>query len=247
MPPVNKIYTGPAKVLILYTNLFMQKTALVIGATGLIGNYVVQQLLNDATYKTVRTISRRPTGLTHAKLDERIVNFEDAAQLTEAVGQGDVLFSCMGTTNANVKGNKALYKFIDIDIPAMVAATAYANNYSTCLLVSAIGANTKSGNFYIQLKGMAEEKIIESKLSSIHIFQPSQLLGNRKNEKRTLEKIAQVIISGIGFLFVGALTKFKPIHYTEVGNAMLVAAKKNTPGVYRYTYKEMKSLLSPGA
>lgn len=247
MPPVNKIIVAPAKGLILYTNHFMQKTALVIGATGLIGNYIVQQLLADDSYSTVRTISRRPTGVQHAKLDERIVNFEDTAQVTEAVGQGDVLFSCMGTTNANVKGNKALYKFIDIEIPAMVASTAFANGFSSCLLVFAIGANPDSGNFYIQLKGIAEQKIIESKLSSIHIFQPSLLMGQRKKENRPLEKISQVVMGALSFMFVAALQKYKPIHYKKVGDAMLVAAKKNTPGVYKYTYKEMMDLLLPGA
>ena len=109
----------------------------------------------------------------------------------------------------------------------------------TFVLVSAVGANSKSGSFYLRLKGQAEEAIKEAGLKSVHIMRPSMLLGNRK-EFRLGEKIGKVAMQVTSFLWP---SKYKPVHAKDVAKAMIAAAKENKEGFFVHEYKEIKSLV----
>jgi uncharacterized protein YbjT (DUF2867 family) len=149
------------------------------------------------------------------------------------------VFCAVGTTNAKVKGDKAAYRKVDYDIPVNAARYCSETGVPAFLLVSSVGANAKGGNFYIKLKGEAEEAVGAQKIPSIAIFRPSMLLGHR-NESRPAEAIAQAITKPLGFLFP---SKYKPIKAFDVARAMVAASNNPLPGVKVLHYREMMGLI----
>jgi uncharacterized protein YbjT (DUF2867 family) len=220
-----------------------RKTAVVLGATGLIGQHLVQELLQNEYFNKVRILVRRPFSLEHPKADIQVVNFNDEKDIAAKLDIGDVIFCCIGTTRKKVKGNKIDYRKVDYDIPIITARLGVQHGFSQFLLVSAIGAHPAAGNFYLQLKGCVEEDITALPFEAIHIFRPSLLMGKR-NEFRLGERIAKVIIPALSFLFVGGWRKYKPINAADVAKAMVDAANNEITGVHLYEYDEMQALIS---
>lgn len=217
-------------------------TAVVLGATGLIGEQLVQQLLNDPAFSKIRILVRRPLELSHPKLEVEIVDFEDALKYRQKLGNGDCIFCCIGTTNKKVKGDKTSYRKIDFDIPVQAARLGKEAGFTKYLLVSAVGANAPSSNFYLRLKGEVEQEINAVRFDSFHVFRPSILLGRRK-EVRLGEIVGKLFMQSLGVLFVGALKKYKGIQSATVAKAMVTAAKSDRKGMYIYHYHEMKKLI----
>ncbi|WP_276504589.1 NAD(P)H-binding protein [Terrimonas pollutisoli] len=218
-----------------------EKIATIIGATGMIGNYLLEEILADDYFDIARVIVRRPYEKKHPKLEVKLVDFSDTESLKLALDGSDAVFSCIGTTQKNVKGNHSLYRQIDFDIPLKAARLCKELGCEKFILVSAVGANHHSNTFYLKLKGELENAIRQTELRSIHIMQPSQLLGERK-EKRTGESILQGSMKTLSGIFVGSLRKYRAIHGKTVAKAMLNAAKKNEEGFYRYTYDGIKEV-----
>ena len=219
-----------------------RKTAVVLGATGLIGQHLVQELLENEYINRVRLLVRNPLTINHPKIDIQVVNFNDEKDIAARIDIGDVIFCCIGTTRKKVKGNKTEYRKVDYDIPIITARLGVQHGFSQFLLVSAIGANPVAANFYLQLKGCIEEDITALPFESIHIFRPSLLLGNRQ-EFRLGERIAQVIVKATSFLLIGAWRKYKPIQAADVAKSMVAAANREIAGVHVYEYDEMKTLI----
>jgi uncharacterized protein YbjT (DUF2867 family) len=218
-----------------------EQTAVVIGATGLIGNMVVEELLNDDAFSIVRTLTRKPLTIIHPKLQQKIVNFNDMDDYKEKFGEGDIIFCCIGTTQKKVKGDKEAYKKVDYDIPVNAAQIGISRNFKKYLIVSSVGANEKSSNFYLQLKGKTENAIKEFTFRSISIFRPAQLLGKRK-EYRPAEKILQPVTKFISLLLFGSLKKYRSINAKDVAKAMVKESKQNNPGVHYFEYTQMMQL-----
>lgn len=185
-----------------------EHTAVVIGASGLVGSCLLEELLNDPLFDKVRVLLRKPLPLHHPKLVQELVNFDDTSDYENKFGKGDVIFCCMGTTLKKVKGDKEAYYSVDYDIPVNAARIGLSLGYSRFLMVSSIGANPHSSNFYLQLKGKTEEAVEQFKFSSVYIFRPSILLGSR-NERRPAEKISQAVMNTFSFLFIGPLKKIQ--------------------------------------
>ena len=217
------------------------KTAVLLGATGLTGSYLLSLLLDDKRYERVRVIVRKPISITHPKLEVKIVDFSNESQYKDAIGQGDIIFCCIGTTMKNVNGNKTLYRQIDYDIAVNAAKSGIENGFTDYLLISAIGANANASNFYVQLKGEVENAVKALPYKTIYIFRPSLLMGNRK-ENRTGEKNFQAIMPAFTFLMVGSLQKYKPIHIITLAKAMQNAPFANSSGVHTVEYKQIKNL-----
>lgn len=211
------------------------QTAVVIGATGLVGSSLVQQLLNDDAFDRVRILVRRTVNLQHPKLEVCITDFSNYEQYRQQLGTGDCIFCCIGTTMAQVKGDKALYRTIDFDIPVNAARFGKAAGFQQYLLVSAIGANSSSRFFYPRLKGEVEDVIAGFDFKGLHIFRPSFLLGNR-TEQRTGEKIGIALFRLFKFL---TPSNYKGIDVADVAKAMIRAAKQNNAGVRVYYYNQM--------
>src|SRR4051794_15151096 len=156
------------------------QTAVVVGATGLIGSSVVETLLNDTTFEKVRILVRKTLAVTNPKLEVQVVDFNNINELSEKIGKGDSIFCCVGTTQKKVKGDLEAYRKVDHDIPVNTAKIGLAKGFRKYLLVSSVGANEKASNFYLKLKGEVEKEIAAMPFESIHIFQPSMLMGERK-------------------------------------------------------------------
>lgn len=197
-------------------------TATLIGATGLIGSHLLEQLLADDYFDKVRILVRRPFDLTHPKLEKKLVDFADAENYRLALEGSDVVFCSIGTTQKKVKGDKEAYRKIDYDITVNAAKFCKLNSCDIFVFVSAVGANSKSNNFYLKLKGEIEEAVKAAGLKHVHIVQPSLLLGNR-NEFRLGEKIAQWIMPVISFLLP---KKYKPVKAEDVAREMIRIAKR---------------------
>ncbi len=213
-------------------------TATLIGATGLIGNFLLEELLKDDFFTTVRILIRRPLDITHPKLEKKLVDFSDTESFRLALEGSDMVFSAIGTTQQKVKGDKEAYRKVDYDIPVNAARFGKLTGCETFLLVSSIGANSKSSNFYLKLKGEVEDAIQAVGLRSVHIMRPSLLLGQRK-ESRFGERLAKAVMKTFSFLVPA---KYKAIQGRAVAKAMIVAAKKSTDGLFIYEYKKIIEL-----
>jgi uncharacterized protein YbjT (DUF2867 family) len=215
------------------------KTATILGATGLIGSHLMELLKDDQEYDVIRMVVRRPVIFDHPKVKIIVIDFADEAAFKAAIAESDVVFCAIGTTNRKVKGDKSAYRRVDFDIAVNAARFGGQLGCNRFLLVSSIGADSKSGNFYLRLKGEVEDAIRNTNIQAISIFQPSFLLGDRK-EKRGGENLAKVMATTLSFLFP---SRYKPIRALDVARSMVTASKINTSGTRVYQYNEMISLL----
>ncbi len=196
----------------------MSKVGIIIGATGLTGNYLIKELLEDNRYSKLVVISRRPLGFKHEKMEEHIVQLLDTNDWTEHI-QGDHVFCCIGTTRKKTPDKKLYYK-IDFGIPKKIALAAKTNGVKGFAVISAIGANSESSIFYNRLKGEMENAIKKDGPDLSYIMRPSIIDGSRK-ENRLLEKIGLVGFKLIGFLLVGRFKKYRLIHARDIAVAMI--------------------------
>jgi uncharacterized protein YbjT (DUF2867 family) len=197
--------------------------ATIIGATGLIGGHLLELLLNDPSFTMVRILIRRPMDIHHAKLEKKLVDFSDLESFRLALEGTDVIFCTIGTTMKKMKGDKEAYRKVDHDIAVNAARLGKANGCEKFVLVSAVGANSKSSNFYLKLKGEIEEAVQASGIDDVYILRPSLLLGNRK-EFRLTEKLASWLAPLFAFILPA---KYRPVKASEVAKAMINAVKTN--------------------
>ncbi|MBT2693858.1 oxidoreductase [Bacillus sp. ISL-55] len=215
------------------------KTALIAGATGLIGKELLQFLLNANEYDKVVSIVRRPIGIEHPKLDERIVNFDQLEQDKEVFSVDDV-FCALGTTIKKAETKEAMWK-VDVDYPVGIAKLASSNGARKFLLVSSMNANPDSPIFYSKMKGQLEEEIKQIPFKTTAIFRPSLLLGER-DEFRMGERAAAAIFTKMPFLFWGPFKKYKAIEGRTVASAMYHAAQKDAPGLTVYLSEKIQEM-----
>ncbi len=218
-----------------------EKTATILGATGMIGKYLCEEMIKDDYFDAVRLIVRRPISRPNARVEVKLVDFSDAESLKLSLEDTDTLFCCIGTTQKNVKGDQDLYRRIDFDIPVRAAKFAKEAGCEKFIIITSVGADAHSRTFYLKLKGELENAIKEIGFETVHIMQPSILLGDR-DEKRTGEKFLQGSLKFLSRLFGGSMRKFRAIHGRTVARAMLNAAKDNSKGFFRHRYDEIVRL-----
>ena len=193
----------------------MGKVANVIGASGLVGQQIINQLLFHSEFDKIRIFVRRKTRFIHPHLEEKIIDFDQPESWKHLV-QGDVLFSTLGTTIKTVKTKENQYR-VDFTYQYEFAQAASENGVSTYVLVSSIGANTRSLFFYSRMKGELEEAVKKLDFMKLIIFRPSILDGFR-SEKRVGEKIALIfsrMISKIMF------KKYRPTPVQVLASKMI--------------------------
>lgn len=193
--------------------------ALVIGATGATGKDLVSKLLEDQDYKEVNIFVRKPTEIDHPKLKTHIVNFEKPEEWKNLV-QGDVAFSCLGTTLKDA-GSKEAQKKVDYDYQYQFAKTAKENEVDDYILVSSYGANPKSKIFYSRMKGELEQSVKDLHFNKVTIFQPGML--ERKDTSRPGEVLGGKIIKFANKF--GILTHQKPLPTEVLAQAMINSSK----------------------
>ncbi|HVI45683.1 MAG TPA: oxidoreductase [Chitinophaga sp.] len=207
----------------------MQKTAVVIGATGLTGTHLVSALLHDPYFSKVKVLVRKPWGHTRPKLESIIVNFEDPASIASAM-EGDILFCCIGTTIKKA-GSQQKFREVDFDIPVRSATIAHNKGFQQFLMISSIGANPSSRNFYLRTKGETETAVLKIGFPNISIFRPSFIIGQRE-EFRLGEWIAKYLMHLFYFLLQGRWKKYRGIKAATIASAMVNIAKKEDTGTH---------------
>ncbi|MEY4628841.1 MAG: hypothetical protein RLZZ595_1167 [Bacteroidota bacterium] len=216
------------------------KIATVIGASGLIGGLLLEQLINDSEFTLINVLSRRPINTGSNKVKNILLDFNDTSEIKKAAENSAVVFCAIGTTQKKVNGDMTAYKKVDLDLPIRIAQIVSDLNIPKFMLVSSVGADSKSNNFYLKIKGEVEAFTKQLPIQQVGFFQPSLLLGNRK-EFRFGEKIAQLVMPLFNFLIPG---KYKAIEATVVAKAMLGFAKADQKGHYTFQYTQMKDLAS---
>ena len=211
------------------------KEVTLFGSTGLIGTLLLDILIEDNDYHKINVVTRKPISLNHKKIKIHIIAFSDSKSYSQTLRNSQIVFASIGTTQSKVKGNKESYRKIDFDIIYNIAKACKKSNVENFSFVSSSGANIKSNNFYLNLKGEIENSILNLNLSSTSVFRPSLLLGKRK-EKRYGEKIAQLIMPFLSFLMP---SKYKPIRAALVAKSMVNISKSIEPGFKIYHYKEI--------
>ena len=198
--------------------------ALVIGATGATGKYLVNQLLNDKEFDEVDIFVRKPVDIQNDKLKVHVVNFEKPEEWKNMV-KGDVAFSCLGTTLKDA-GSKEAQKKLDFDYQYEFAKAAKENEVEDYILVSAYGANPQSKIFYSKMKGELEEAVRQLHFNKITIFKPGML--ERKDSERTGEVLGSRIIKFANKL--GLLESQKPLPTDILAKAMINSSKIKSNG-----------------
>ncbi|MCB0508275.1 MAG: oxidoreductase [Chitinophagales bacterium] len=212
------------------------KTALIIGATGLVGGLVLEQLLNNNDYDSVVALTRKSLQNQHPKLKEVIVDFDKLEDYSENF-KADVVFCCLGSTIKKA-GSQAAFKKIDYEYPLKVAEIAKQNGTKKCLIISALGASKSSIIFYNRVKGEVEEALSQLHFDALHILQPSLIIGER-NEKRFAEGLAQKLSPIYGTVMFGPFTKYKSIRAEQIAKAMVYFSKTDATGVQRHDNREL--------
>ncbi|WP_026464418.1 NAD(P)H-binding protein [Adhaeribacter aquaticus] len=213
------------------------KTAIVIGATGLVGSALVQLLLTNSKFDKVLTFGRRSADFNHPKLEEYVIDF-DRPETWQHLVKGDVLFSALGTTLKQAGGQNAQYK-IDFTYQYQFAEAAALNQVPVYVLVSSAGADPNSIVFYTRMKGELERQVKQLAFTSINIIQPGLLVGKRQ-EERTGEKVGYYVLKAVNR--VGLFKSYQPIPAQTVAKAMLNAGNAAMPGTQMYALEKVFDL-----
>lgn len=203
------------------------RTALVAGATGVVGAALVQRLLADARYGMVKVLSRRPLSFLHRKLRVLPLPDEGAAALGTELAADDV-FCCLGTTQKKA-GSRAAFERVDYHLVLDVARAALAQGATQFLVVSAAGSSLKSPSFYSRVKARMEQAVLELGYKTVQVLRPSLLLAKRE-ESRPAEWLGQKLAPLLNPLLTGKLAIYRAIPAEEVANAMLTLALRKVPG-----------------
>ncbi|WP_246285490.1 NAD(P)H-binding protein [Hymenobacter lapidiphilus] len=209
-------------------------TALLIGATGLVGDYLLRQLLADEQWQHIKVFTRRPTGYQNPRLEEHTVDFDQPRTWNHLL-QGDVLFSSLGTTLAQAGSQQAQYQ-VDYSYQYQAAQAAAENGVQAYVLVSSTGADAEALLFYNRMKGELERDIKRLPFQRIRIIQPGILAGPRA-ETRPAEKVGLWLATAASTMPL--LRSYRPIHGRTVARAMRRAALDETPGVQTDTLEEV--------
>jgi uncharacterized protein YbjT (DUF2867 family) len=205
------------------------RTAIVVGATGLIGGECLTRLLDDAQYGAVVALTRRPLARTHPKLRAHVVDFGVPEQWQSLVA-GDDVFCCLGTTIKKA-GSQDAFRSVDYGYAMAVARAARGNGVPQFLLVSALGAHPRAMAFYSRVKGELEEGIAGLGFPGVHIFRPSLLVGERE-ESRLAEHVGLMVGRVLGLALIGPLRRFRPIAGATVAACMIATAKRQQRGTH---------------
>jgi uncharacterized protein YbjT (DUF2867 family) len=217
----------------------MANKAVIAGASGLVGGELLQLLLHEDYYEEVLILVRKELPVQHKKLVQLIVDFDKLDEFKHSI-TGHALFCCLGSTKSKTP-DLTIYRKIDHDYPVKLAQIALQNQMPQFHLISAIGANSKSSNFYTKLKGDTEQDIQSVGLKSLHIYQPSLLTGDRK-ENRLLERLATQVMKVVDPLLMGSLKKYKSIPAAIVARAMYKQSLNQDEGIFIHPSHHIKQL-----
>ena len=194
------------------------RTTIIAGASGLIGKELVQKLIKSDQYRLIYLLSRKKSGFASEKVRELVIDFEKIAQLKFDEPIDDV-FCTLGTTMKQA-GSRDNFKKVDYEYVVALANLGKQYGASKFIVVSAMGANSKSAVFYNKIKGMTEDALKNIGFNQLIILRPSLLLGERV-EKRFAERLSGIFMKSFNFLIPD---NYKAIQAEKVAGSMLKMA-----------------------
>jgi uncharacterized protein YbjT (DUF2867 family) len=213
--------------------------AVLFGGTGLTGGCILNLLKNDSDFKSIIVVSRKTFTHSSNKISNKVIDFSDPVEIESCMRKDSIVFSCIGTTQAQVKGDKKKYREIDFDITLNIANACKKLNAKKFLFISSGGANSSSANFYLKLKGEIEDAVIKTKNNSLFILKPSLLLGKRNNS-RFIENIGQIIMPLFSILLPDSI---KAVKANTVAKCMLELSKSERSGLNIIENKEILNFI----
>jgi uncharacterized protein YbjT (DUF2867 family) len=219
------------------------KTAVIAGASGLVGGHCLTRLLDSPRYSRVVSVSRHALDTEHPKLEQRIVSFDTLPDF-EPMEDAEV-FCALGTTIKKA-GSEEAFRKIDLEYPLRLAQQTHLAGAAQYVLVSSVGADAKSKVFYLRVKGELEEALEAIGFEALHIFRPSFLLGQR-TESRFRERAFVPLAKVLGPLLPGEWRKYRPAAASDVAEAMVAAARSGAEGVWVHEWDDISRLASAGS
>ena len=216
------------------------KTALLFGASGLVGNHLLNQLISNNNYSKIKLFVRSSIDISDPKIEIIQTDFNNLENHREDI-KGDNCFFCIGTTKKN-SPDKNEYRRVELEVPKQIAQIAKSNSVNSFAFVSSGYADPKSSGDYLKFKGEVEEELKRLNFPKLGIMRPSFLLGDRK-EKRIGEKIGIFVFKLLSPLFLGPLKKMKPIHSATVAKAM-IAITQNDSSQTIFESNEISEIIS---
>lgn len=217
-----------------------RKRAIVFGSSGLIGSYLVKQLCKLPDYKEIICINRTPQNFEFSNVVEIINDFSDLTALSKII-KADEVYCCLGTTIKKA-GSKENFKSVDFTLPLEIGKACKKNGVDHYLLVSSIGANAESGNFYLQTKGRLEQDLFKLSLPDLSIVRPSMLLGPRK-ESRFGEEAGKILMKVFSPLMIGKLNNYKAIQAEVVAKSMIIIANSSLTKQQVFESRELQEIV----
>lgn len=214
-------------------------TALILGSTGLIGDILMHNLLASDCYSKIYAISRRPLGFEHPKMVNIVADYYSIDDYIKDL-KVDHFYSCIGSTKSKTP-QRDIYYQIDHDYPYKVSKYLINNELESICIVSSIGANSKSKNFYLKIKGDLERDIIKLAIPNTFILRPSLLLGKR-GEKRLLESISSFVMSVLNVFLLGRLKDYRSIKAEDVASTMQKITTSQRKGLHIIQTEKIKEL-----
>jgi uncharacterized protein YbjT (DUF2867 family) len=209
----------------------MKKKAIVVGATGLIGGFCLQELLKNSNYNQVLALVRKPLKMKHRKLKQLVVDFDHLEKFSKQLKANDI-YCCLGTSRKKSPTPEA-YRKIEFEYAFKLARITSRNRAEKFLTVSSVGADSSSPYFYLKTKGETEDVISSLPFKTIHLFRPSFILGESdRRERRPAEAVLETLLKPLSFLFIGPIRKYKPIAGKTIARAMVNAANTQLQGVH---------------
>ncbi len=220
-------------------NLHKNRTALLIGGTGLVGAYCLDFLLEEPAYESVVMLTRRHIDKQHSKLKIEIVDFDNIDAYSDLIKADDV-YCAIGTTFLKSPRKEDYFK-IDYIYPEKIANIALQNGAQRFTLVSALSASPNALLFYSRVKGKLEAAVSKLGFSGVYIFRPSYLLGKRK-EFRPIEMIGRIILSILKPFLIGKLKPIRAIEARSVAKAMVLKTLEGKAGVYIFSSDQIQAM-----
>jgi uncharacterized protein YbjT (DUF2867 family) len=217
----------------------VSRSALLAGASGLIGSHVLRLLIEDPEYERVTVVGRRDLPVAHKKLLQRVVDFDRLRELAD-FPRVHAVFCCLGTTIKQA-GSEAEFRKVDYSYVLELARLALRHRASQFLVVTAVGADPRSRVFYSRVKGDVDEAVRRLQFDGVHIFHPSLLLGKRAHA-RPLERLLMLFSPLVSWVMMGPLARYRPIGAARVARAMVRVAREGTRGVHVYESGQIRRL-----
>lgn len=212
------------------------RNALLLGATGLVGGFCLQALIADSSYDRIAVLGRRPLPIAaNPRVAQKTITFDNLSA-EDFSGVNDV-FCAFGTTIRKA-GSQEAFRRVDLDYPLAAARLARQAGARQFLLVSSVGADPGSKNFYLRTKGELEQEISQLGFGALHIFRPSLLLGKRAEFRRG-ESVVQMAAPLLNLFVFGGLRRYRAIPAATVGKAMVKAAQQGEQGTFIHEYDQI--------